>query len=177
MLVLSTACVFYYYCDKKMWWYSVQPNFSHYHIFLPHLESNKQAENKPNMVCSFGVSEVLFLLGTISDANLKTSPKIGLYGFRATSLFRPAWKADTYHFTTCTIRSWGVGMSAILQLQYGTVNETASRWGRVFPEQASITLVREYHGIVLTFELIPETHKYIKLVAGFSLTYEIIIFA
>lgn len=43
----------------------------------------------------------------------KTSPMMGLYGFLATELFRPAWYADKYHLTTCTILSRGSLKSAM----------------------------------------------------------------
>ena len=46
------------------------------------------------------------------------SPKIGLYGFLAISLFLPAWNADKYHRTNCTILSLGVSISGILKYQY-----------------------------------------------------------
>ena len=42
------------------------------------------------------------------------SPRIGLYGFFATGLLRPACNVDKYHFITCIIRSWAFFFSTIL---------------------------------------------------------------
>ena len=42
---------------------------------------------------------------------------MGLYGFLATLLRRPAWKADKYQRRHWTMRAWGVGWSGMLSQQ------------------------------------------------------------
>lgn len=50
----------------------------------------------------------------MSQWHWKISPRIGLYGFLATALLRPAWYALRYQRHTWTIRSRGSARSAIL---------------------------------------------------------------
>ena len=65
----------------------------------------------------------------ISQWHLNTSPRMGLYGFLATEDFLPAWYADKYHRTTCTIRSLGSAKSAILKRAYNhTIKDTVDTW-------------------------------------------------
>lgn len=67
-----------------------------------------------------GIGPSVTSLGSLCSSGMsqwhwKISPKIGLYGFFATALFRPAWYALRYQRHTWTIRSRGSLRSAILE--------------------------------------------------------------